>query len=467
MNREKTLFKNTLILGLGKLPSQAISFILLPIYTIYLTPSDYGLFDLTLLYLTLLVPAITLQVETSAFRFLVDCRVEKDGTGRVVTNSLAVAIIAFIAALICLGFASLFFEISYASFFALLVGVTLVLNLLLQIARGTGENRVYSEASILNSLLLLMGALLLVVFNDMGLMGAFINLCSANAVSIVFLFLKLKLQSFIRPTYLSPKFCRELVKYSLPLVPNGLSWWFVNSSGRVIISIFLGAAATGIFAVAARFSLILSVAFSVFTMSWTESAALHLHDDDRDNYFTRIFNRAILAFGSAGLLLCMLMPVIFQFFVGHDFQQALLHVPPLIFGAFFNLWVSLYGAIYIAKRLTVKVMNTSILASVISVALSLALIKPLGLWAIAVATPVSYATMTILRHLDSKTYVCIKYNRLAFVKLAFASVLVVFGFYVGSTVFKFVCFICATAFLFLLNWDSLVLIGRAIKLRRF
>ena len=74
MSKKSELIKNTLILALGKVFTQLISFLLLPIYTIFLSPAEYGVVDLITTYMILSVPLITVQLEMAAFRFLVDAR---------------------------------------------------------------------------------------------------------------------------------------------------------------------------------------------------------------------------------------------------------------------------------------------------------------------------------------------------------------------------------------------------------
>ena len=72
MNKKKQLAKNTIIIFIGKVCTQLISFFLLPLYTGYLKTSEYGIVDLITTYITLLVPIITLELEMSIFRYLVE-----------------------------------------------------------------------------------------------------------------------------------------------------------------------------------------------------------------------------------------------------------------------------------------------------------------------------------------------------------------------------------------------------------
>ena len=45
MNQKKQLMKNTIIIAIGKLSTQIISYLLLPLYTSQLDPSEYGNYD--------------------------------------------------------------------------------------------------------------------------------------------------------------------------------------------------------------------------------------------------------------------------------------------------------------------------------------------------------------------------------------------------------------------------------------
>ena len=54
---------------------------------------------------------------------------------------------------------------------------------------------------------------------------------------------------------------KKILKYSLPLVPNELSWTVMHSSDRWIVSYFMGVAQNGLIAVASKFSLIYTTFF--------------------------------------------------------------------------------------------------------------------------------------------------------------------------------------------------------------
>ena len=74
MDREKSLLKNTLIITIGRICTQMITFFLLPLYTTLLSTEEYGIVDLLNTFVSLLLPIITLQVEQAVYRELIEER---------------------------------------------------------------------------------------------------------------------------------------------------------------------------------------------------------------------------------------------------------------------------------------------------------------------------------------------------------------------------------------------------------
>ena len=72
MSREGSLVKNTLVLSIGTVFPKLASFVVLPILTGCLTKSEYGTYDLITVLCSLFLPAVTLQIQTAAFRVLIE-----------------------------------------------------------------------------------------------------------------------------------------------------------------------------------------------------------------------------------------------------------------------------------------------------------------------------------------------------------------------------------------------------------
>ena len=463
MNKNKELVKNTIIIFLGKACTQLISFFLLPLYTAYLTTADYGTVDLIITYVSLLVPVITVQLEMAAFRFLVDNRDNKKVTSKIITNILY-CIISF-ATIFIIGYIILInlIDIPYKWYILLNILVTILTNLMLQISRGLGDNKEYSIGSCIAGIVTVISNVILIVFLKIGAKGMLLSSIIANCMCAIYLFSKMKVYTYIDNKLIDKEFVKKSIKYSLPLVPNGISWWIINVSDRTIISWILGVASNGIYAVSNKFSGIMTSILNIFSLSWTESASLHIEDEDRDNFFSDTINTVLKISLSFALGVIAVMPFVFSFLVNENYNEAYLYIPILMVSCVFNTVVILYSAIYIAKKMTKQVASTSMMSSVINIIINVALIKFIGLYAAAISTALSYLIMAIYRHYDLKKYVNIKYEKGLILKNIIVFSLVMIAYYINNIALNIISLLSVILYAIVINRNNITNIIRIIK----
>ena len=108
MNREKELAKNTLIITIGRICTQMITFFLLPLYTTILTTEEYGIVDLLNSLVMFLIPIISLQLEQAVFRKLIDNRKNNNQIKKIISSTflfiLSSLILYICIFIICHGF---------------------------------------------------------------------------------------------------------------------------------------------------------------------------------------------------------------------------------------------------------------------------------------------------------------------------------------------------------------------------
>jgi hypothetical protein len=415
--RSVSLVKNTLIIAFGKLSTQFLTFLLLPLYTTYLATSEFGTVDLVMTYVTLLAPIITVSLEMGVFRFLIDVRGDAERQKRIIST-----VVRFTACMLALATVAYLLVWSFVNIpyglYALGATVAVIMsNMFLQIARGFGDNVKFAVGGMVAGVTTIAANILFIVVMGIGARGMLTSTILANVACAIYLFVALKLYRYIDFRIHDRKLLQQLLGYSAPLVPNGASWWAINAADRTIVAIFLGVAANGVYAAAYRFPLVFNGLFSFFSMSWTESASVHINSPDRDTFFSRTMNAGVKLFGSLGLVMLAGLPIVFNLFVGTAFREAYLYIPLLIVGSFFNSIVGLYSALYIAKKMTKQVMNTSVIAAVVSVVVSLVGIRFVGLYAPAAAMAVAFFAMAVYRHYDMKKYIAIRYEAKTFVVL--------------------------------------------------
>lgn len=408
MNKNKELVKNTIIIFIGKFCTQFITLLLLPLYTHFLSTEDYGYIDLIQTYLTFFIPLILLKIDAGIFRFLIDARKSEEEKNKIITNGIFIMFVELIISTILFAVAVKIFSIKYSILIVMNLISLSVLTFLLQIVRGIGKNKQYSFSSIIAAIVtIVLNLIFLVGFHKNGKYVLIASLIS-NILCTIYLLIVNKILKNVKIKYIDKKLIKDLLKYSIPMIPNELSWWIVHVSDRTIISYALGVAANGIYSVSCKFSNILSSIFNIFNLSWQESAALHINDTDKDEFFSNVINKVFNLFicFCIGILACL--PFVFELLIKDSYREAYKYVPILLLANIFNVLIGLIGSIYVAKKMTKEVAKTTMIAAIINLTIDIALIKVIGIYAAAISTLVSYMLLAIYRYIDVQKYVKVK-----------------------------------------------------------
>lgn len=453
--KNKEYYKNTLILLIGKFCTQFISFLLLPIFTRYLLSSDYGYVDLLQTYISLFAPVIILRIDSAVFRFLIDERKEKEKSKVTITNSIIISILSSIFIIMIYIVINNIINIKYFELLCVNIIVLIFSSVILQIARGLGNNLDYSIASIITGITnLIVNSLLIVKFN-FDASSIFIASIFSNLICVVFLFYKLKINKMfsIKSTNKSKLF--KMLKYSFPMIPNSLSWWIINVSDRSIISIFLGVSFNGIYTISCKFSNILNNIFSIFNMSWTETASLHIDDEDKNEFFSEMINKIFILFACVGLFVIAVIPLFYDFLIGKEYLTSYDYIPILIFSGNLNVLSWLFGGIYIAKKETKVVAKTTIYSAIINIIIHFVLIKKMGLFAACFSTLFSYLILVIYRYFDVKKYVLINLKLNKYIIIMAAYIIMFINYYIQNKLFLIIGLIATIMFSIIMNKNTI------------
>lgn len=455
MNKKKQLAKNTIIIFFGRVCTQLISFFLLPLYTSYLATKEYGTVDLIQTYVTLLVPIITLELEMSIFRFLIDSRKSEKETNKLISNNFFILGISLSIFSILYIIVSSIVAIPYRWLILVDIIVCVLSGNFLQVARGFGKTLDYAISCILTGLTTVISNIILICFVHMQAEGMIISMALANFMCSLYLFIRLKLYSKINFKIVDFKQIKEMYKYSLPLIPNGISWWIVNVSDRSIISIVLGASANGLYAISNKFPTIISSLTGVFNLSWSESAALHINSSDRDEFFSDITNTILRLFMALGVGMLACMPFVFPILIDVKYNDAYNYIPFLVLGTVFNVAICLYSQVYLAKKLSKQVASTAIVGAIINILINVIFIKQIGLYAAAISTMISYFVMMIYRHFDLKKYVNIKIEKKLIIESIIIYTFTLLIYYQKSIILHVICLLIVCIYAFITNKDFL------------
>lgn len=414
MNRYKKLLSNSIIFTIGNFGSKLINLFMVPLYTNVLTTSEYGTVDLIITTIGLLVPFFSLALGHAALRFTIDAtskRGKQSIFNGITLHGLLVSLILLLLYPIIQS-VSIFSE--YGIYFVLLMILNLFNDLYSQFARGVGLVKQYAINGIIMTLVTVSTNLLLLVVFDFRMDGYIISLIMAVLISNLYLLFSISKILNLVPKFFDVSLYKEMLNFSVPIIPNTVMWWLINGSTRYFLLYFIGAAGNGLFAVANKIPSIISMVTNIFMQAWQLSSFEEYHSDDKDKFYSSIFNgySAILFIVGSGILV-VLKPAL-RVLVEQTFYESWTIVPFLIIGVIYQSFSAFLGTNYTASKNTKGTFTTSLYGGIISVISSLVLIPILGTIGAGISTSLSFIMMFVLRYVDTKKFVTINVDRKAF-----------------------------------------------------
>lgn len=290
-----------------------------------------------------------------------------------------------------------------------------------QIVRGLGFNVKYSISVVVYAVVNLAFTIFMLAVLHLGLLGAIISLMFGYLSADIYMVFASGMLRFFKVSTFKFVFLRELLKFSIPIVPSSIALWVVNLSDRLIIIHFMGAAANGIYAVANKIPSLYGTAYNIFNLAWIETASRVSDDGNPAEYYSRSFSGLFRFLIGVMLALIAVTPLIFILLVKGNYREAFNQVPILFYGTFFNSIVNFYSGIYIALKRTKQVGYSSIIGAVLNAIINILLISKIGLYAASISTTLSFGIIAFYRAVDLGRVITIKYNfkEIAFGMLAF------------------------------------------------
>lgn len=465
MSRGKELVKNTAIVAIGKVSTKFLSFFLLPFYTAVLSTEEYGIVDLLGTYTSLLLPLIVFQIEDAVFRFLVDVR------GKEFEKRTVISTTAFFCLFQSVIFSIIFFllmhviPINYKGYLWLNVIVSIFSGVMLQLTRGLGDNQSYAFSSFLIAVLAIFLNLIFVLGFHLGAEGLLLSSLIANVSGILYLGIKKRIYQDIKIRWFRKKLLKEMISYSIPLVPNYLSWWVVGASDKSVVNYFLGVSQNGILSVSQKFSTAYTNFYSIFNLAWTEHASVHQKDEDCETYYSYVIETSFRVLSCACMGMIALVALAFPYLIHKKFASAYYQIPIYMLSSFLYSVIGIYSVVYIALKKTGDIAKTSFLAAVINLTMNIGLVQHIGLYASSISSVVAYGVMLAIRYVDIKKYMQIRIKKTMVIAVLIGMIVTFYVYYLQNTWISMLHLIGVILFTIYLNRKILKEFIKTIKQR--
>ncbi len=281
----RQLISESLVYGLSGIFSRLLFFILVPVYTHVFVPEEYGVIALIANTTNLVSMFVNLGLESAAARWFYDTESIEDRKVTIASWVWCHLGVALLFTVIILLFsdvlaihvvssaaAAAYFRLSALALFLSVLGTTVTNWLRLQ--RRPYATVCYSLAT--SALTVLLTSIFLLYLKT-GLVGVYLSeLITAAFSTFVAVFV---MKEWLKPSLFSFERLRNMLRYSLPVVPAGIAYWAVNLSGVYFIKLFHSVSNVGLYQVGSSIAAAVLLLTGSFQQAWGPFA-FSIHKDE-------------------------------------------------------------------------------------------------------------------------------------------------------------------------------------------
>ena len=461
MSRSKTLFNNTLIFTISNFASKVLGFLMLPFYTRVLTREEFGSSDLVILTVGLLIPLITISMSEGVLRFTLD---EKEDNKQVFSFGLKLIGAGFILILMLYPLISMIMAIKEYIILFYLLYISQALNLYCnQFVRGINKIKLIGYVGVIQTIVTVLSNVILLAVCNFGIEGFLISIVLSNSIALLTLFFWGGLGKYISLfAPINKDLQREMLKYSIPLTPNRLSWWLNSSANKYIISGYSSIAELGLFSAASRIPSILITFQGIFIQAWQLSAIKEYDSKDSVDFFSNVYKLYNITMLMGCSLLIFFIKPISSFLFGPDFSTAWKLVPFLLVAVIFGALIGFLNSINHAVKKTKTLFMAVLSGASLGLLLNFIFVPKYGAMATSISTAVSFFTIWLIRLVDTQKYMRLKVSYLndsiSYLLVVSQAIIIITFDMPQATLYSGFC----TVLIMVFNYKTLMLIAKFI-----
>ena len=392
----KKLVTNSIYYTLGKMLPMAVAFIMVPIYTTYLVPSDYGIVNSMKILADVLTILFSLSIETSLFRLYYDYKDEKSQRTFIGTAFILISLSTIIGTGLLFLFQDyvviIFKDIPFnpffvVTFFSMLLGVFQIVPRIIFVI--TEKGKIYFIVGVIHLILSLILNIIYIVVLDEKAIGVLKALLLTNLLILPLYFYYQLKYSKIK---LDLQIAKNILKFSLPLLPASLSTWIMNSSNRIFIDQYFSQTEVGIFSLGFRITFVFIMIITSLRLAYNPVYFRLAAMDDQKKAVSKIYT-----YNQYYLIISILMCFIISFFsreligvfLNKDYFNAWIILSLLTYSNLFLESSAIFRMALYQNKSTFSITIIVILTALISLLLNWILISKWGMYGAAYSSIIS------------------------------------------------------------------------------
>lgn len=406
----KELLSNTLLFTVANFGSKLMVFLMVPLYTAVLSTDEYGIADMVQTTATMLIPILTAMIAESVLRF---CFLKEYSSNEVFSVGIRITLLGtLLGTLLCICFLYIPFFRSlglYVLFIPVLFLSNSMVNLFHKYSRGIGNVKASATAGLISTLIVILLNLCFLLVLKIGVLGYLMAYALGDFIAVAYMTFKNNAVKAYTSTK-NQKLRKDMLKYSIPLVPNSLSWWALSSVNRYVMLAWLGVSAVGIYSATLRIPTILTVLCDIFAQAWLLSALKDYGSDESKRFIRSMHNKYFVLLIILTAIIILLSCPLAMILLSGEFYQYWWVTPYLFISVFYGALVGFLGSIFSSERKNTMQFISTMIGTIVSFIVTILFLKEYGAVVVAISTMVGYYIIWLIRRVAVNKYINVGYG---------------------------------------------------------
>lgn len=414
---KNSLFSDFIIYGIGSVVSRSIGLILTPFLAKALLPAEFGIINLANTTSYFLGIFVVFALDSAAGRWYFDKEDDAYKKSAIANwfwfQFLMCLLVLAVSFLFADRIAFAIFTVPDARWFFLLPILSLPFNAFVMVFQNLERFRKRPlSVTIFNIALtaLTVGfTLYYLLVLKKGVIGYFLGQLSTIVILSLYAFTRMR--SWIDPRNIRLDRMKDMLRFSLPMVPTAVAFWLLNSSATYFLNyITRDKAEVGLFGIGASIAALISLVTTSFQMAWGVFFMSIYQKADTPAKVSRIANAFVVICFFLWLFICLYSPEFLVIFAQPGYYAAawvpcILSLGPILYSMSYFTQVGCY----VEKNMK-PVATAVLLAGALSIAFYFALIPFMGKEGAAFATVAGQLLIPVYIYWKGNKYYPVSYN---------------------------------------------------------
>jgi O-antigen/teichoic acid export membrane protein len=398
----KSVGKQTLIYGLGLLLGKGVGLMMLPIYTRYLTPADYGVLELIEMTLELVSIVAGAQLALGVFRFYHKAETSKEKQAVVSTALIALStsygLVGLAGLIAAPTLSTLVFGSSVHTTLIRIASASLAFQSLSMVPYAYSRMRDrpvhFVTMTLVRTVIALTLNVVFLIVLGLGVKSLLMSSLIANLIVGVWLSAQL-----IREVGLgfSRQATRDLLRYGIPMIATQLATFVVTFGDRYFLLASSDATVVGLYTLGYQFGFLVALfGAGPFMRVWDPRRFSVADRPDRDEIYSQGFIYLNLLLITIALITAVFIQDLLRIMVTPAFYAAAHIVPVVLIAYVLQSWTAIQDIGILIRERTKYIMIGNWVAALTALAGYALLVPHFLAWGAAIATVAAFAVRHVI-----------------------------------------------------------------------